>query len=102
MALDLWETIQSDSVFRNKTTLLITNDHGRHLDDVKDGFISHGDNCSGCRKISLIALGPDFKTGVDIENHYDLLDLNATAAELLQINMPTARGEVIWEMFEGH
>ena len=99
LAYDLWETIQSDSILKDKTTLFITNDHGRHLDDVKDGFISHGDNCKGCRKISLIGLGPDFKHGAVIENHYDLRDINATAAELLHIDMPTTRGQVIWEMF---
>jgi len=99
IARDVWETIQSDSILKDKTTLFITNDHGRHLDHVKDGYVSHGDNCKGCRKISLIALGPDFKIGTTVDNHYDLLDINATAAELLHIDMPTAKGEVIWEMF---
>lgn len=99
LALDLWNTIQSDSVMKNKTTLFITNDHGRHLDGVKDGYISHGDNCEGCRHISLIGLGPDFKGGTVIDNHYDLIDINATAAELLHIDVPSSEGEVIWEMF---
>ena len=35
-----------------------------------------------------------------IDNQYDLIDINATAAELLHIDMPTAKGNVIWEMFK--
>ena len=100
LSLDLWNTIQSDSILKDKTTLFITNDHGRHLEGTKNGFISHGDNCAGCRKISLIALGPDFKVNAQVNNHYDLLDINATAAEMLNVNMPTSKGEVIWEMFK--
>ncbi len=102
LALDLWETIQSDSLLKDKTTLFITNDHGRHLKGVKNGYISHGDNCRGCRHISLIGLGPDFKKGAIVNNHYDLLDINATAAELLHVDVPTSNGEVIWEMFKGY
>lgn len=98
LAFELWNMIQNDEVMKDKTTLFITNDHGRHLDHVKDGFKSHGDKCAGCKKISLIALGPDFKSGMEINQHHDLLDLNATAAELLHINMPTAKGNVIWEL----
>lgn len=101
LAVELWQIIQSDSVMRNKTTLFITNDHGRHLDHVKNGYISHGDKCAGCTKISLIGIGPDFKSGATIDNEYDLLDVNATAAELLHVKMPKAKGSIIWEMFKG-
>ena len=101
LAVELWRFIQADSVMKDKTTLFITNDHGRHLDGVKDGYVSHGDKCSGCTKISLIGIGPDFKRGVEIDRPYHLLDVNATAAELLHVKMPTARGSIIWEMFKG-
>ena len=36
-ALDLWNTIQSNPILKDKTTLFITNDHGRHLDGIKEG-----------------------------------------------------------------
>ncbi|MFK8037593.1 MAG: sulfatase [Crocinitomicaceae bacterium] len=100
LAVELWRIIQSDSIMKDKTTLFITNDHGRHLDHVKDGYVSHGDKCAGCTKISLIGIGPDFKKGVSIDSPYHLLDVNATAAELLHINIPTSKGTVIWEMFK--
>ena len=97
-ALDLWKMIQRDPFYRNKTTLFITNDHGRHLKGVKDGFVSHGDKCEGCQHIQLIALGPDFKEGTKVSQTYNLLDLTATIAAMLDITMPT-EGKVIQELF---
>ncbi|MFK8046461.1 MAG: sulfatase [Crocinitomicaceae bacterium] len=101
LAVELWHFIQSDSVMKDKTTLFITNDHGRHLDHVKNGYVSHGDKCAGCKKISLIGIGPDFKRGFEVNKPYHLLDINATAAELLHIKMPTTKGSIMWEMFDG-
>lgn len=101
LSLDLWNRLQAIPEFRNQTTLFITNDHGRHLDGRKNGYVSHGDGCEGCRKISLIGIGPDFKVNAEVNNHYDLLDINATAAELLNVSVPTSKGDVIWEMFSG-
>ena len=98
-ARKLWEFIQSDSVYANKTTLFITNDHGRHSKGRRDGFISHGDNCTGCRSIYLVALGPDFKVGKEINVGYDLIDIPATISEMLHFDMPTARGKVMTELF---
>ncbi len=98
-ANELWKFIQADSVMGGKTTLLITNDHGRHLDGIKDGFKSHGDNCEGCRHISLLAMGPDFKQDVIITEEGELIDISATIAEILGFCMPTTRGRILTEMF---
>lgn len=98
-ALELWNMIQKDPFYKNKTTLFITNDHGRHLDGVRDGFVSHGDQCEGCQHIQLIALGPDFQKGTKVSTQYDLLDLTATIAAMLDITMPTD-GVVIQELFQ--
>lgn len=98
-ANELWKIIQADSVMGGKTALLITNDHGRHLDGVKDGFISHGDKCEGCRHISLLALGPDFKKGASVCEPGELIDISATIAEILGFKMPTSKGKVLKELF---
>lgn len=98
-ALQLWNFIQNDSVYKGKTTLFITNDHGRHLKGRRDGFISHGDNCEGCRSIYLLALGPDFKTNVALPNNYEQIDISATIAEMLQFNFPISRGKVMADIF---
>lgn len=96
--LDLWQTIQNDPELRNQTALYVTNDHGRHLDGHKDGFKSHGDGCEGCRHISLLALGPDFEKGKRIDTPYDQIDLTASIAFMLNLNMPTGKGCPIGEL----
>ncbi len=94
-ALDLWNMIQKDSIYRDKTALFITNDHGRHCDGHKDGFVSHGGGCSCCRKISLVALGPDFQKGKVVSDPYELIDITATSAKILGLNMPLSKGQFI-------
>lgn len=98
-ALELWKYIQSDPHYKDKTTLFITNDHGRHLEGIKDGYISHGDKCPGCKHIELIALGPDFEKGLKVDAPYELTDLTTTVAAMLGIEMPTD-GTVIQTLFQ--
>lgn len=99
-AYELWKYIQSDSAYANKTTLFITNDHGRHLEGVKNGFINHGDDCDGCRHISLLALGPDFKNNITVSKQRNQKDIPSTIAYLLGFEMPTSKGEVMMELFK--
>lgn len=99
-ALDLWNIIQSDSIYKDKTTLFITNDHGRHLDNHKDGFVNHGDNCEGCRQIYLVALGPDFKTNYVCNTAYEQIDISKTIAELLHFDFPVSKGKVMTDLFK--
>ncbi|MCX6181030.1 MAG: alkaline phosphatase family protein [Bacteroidetes bacterium] len=96
----LWQAIQNDPVYAGKTTLLITSDHGRHLDGVKSGFTNHGDDCEGCRHINLLALGPDFKKNVVLDSTRNQKDIASTVAYLLDFQMPTSKGEVLNEMFK--
>lgn len=97
---ELWNKIQGDPIYSNKTALFITADHGRHDDEHLTGFKDHGgDLCEGCRRVQLIALGPDFKQGVIIKAYQDLIDIAPTTAELLGFNMPYAKGRVMWELF---
>lgn len=99
-ALELWNFIENDSVYKGKTTLFITNDHGRHLKGHKDGFVSHGDNCEGCRSIYLVALGPDFKKNSILPNRYEQIDISKTIAEMLHFNEPVSEGQVMKDLFK--
>jgi bisphosphoglycerate-independent phosphoglycerate mutase (AlkP superfamily) len=81
----IWSFIQSDVRYKDKTTLIVTNDHGRHINGVSNGFISHGDNCSGCRRIQLQIFSPDVQKATTCNTAYDQLNIAATIAELLQI-----------------
>ncbi|NJN40961.1 MAG: sulfatase [Flammeovirgaceae bacterium] len=99
-AFQLWQFIENDSFYKGSTTLFVTNDHGRHLDGVADGFVSHGDSCDGCRHINLYAFGPDFKEGQIIDIPREQIDIPATIAELLNFKMPKGKGEIMQELFK--
>lgn len=98
-ALQLWRFLQADPLFRDKTTLIITNDHGRHLDGILDGFKSHGDDCEGCRHIELLAIGPDFRSGLTLTTPYELTDICATVARLAGLPDGAAPGHVMTDLF---
>jgi hypothetical protein len=57
---DLWTTIQALPEYRNKTTLLITCDHGRG-DKNKDQWKDHGQKVEDSNEIWLAVVGPDTK-----------------------------------------
>ena len=92
--------IENDVVYKDKTTYFVTNDHGRHLDDISIGFSGHGDDCEGCRHINLFAFGPDFKKGDIFQTKRELIDISSTTAELLDIQMPSGKGQIMFELFE--
>ena len=96
---EIWALIQADPILKDTTTLFITNDHGRHLDGHKDGFINHGDDCAGCRKIELLAMGPDFKRGIVVNQHRGQIDLAVTSAALLGVTLVGSPGQVMHELF---
>jgi hypothetical protein len=98
-AYKFWNMIQENPAMKDKTTLLITNDHGRHLDGRKDSFKSHGDKCEGCKHISLLAIGPDIKKDFKISTEAEMIDISKTIGEILQFEVPTSKGRVLHEMF---
>lgn len=91
--------IENNPAYRNNTTIFITNDHGRHT-DAFGGFQNHGDNCEGCRKIELLAFGPDFKKGLALSDSISQADLSATIAYLLNLPYAQMQGEPIRNLFK--
>jgi predicted AlkP superfamily pyrophosphatase or phosphodiesterase len=96
----LYDLIQSDENYKDKTTIIVTNDHGRHTDGHLDGFISHGDGCPDCRHIEFLAIGPDFKTGVTLQTPYEQTDISQTVGKLLNFQMKYSGGKVMTELFK--
>jgi hypothetical protein len=93
----LWTAIQADPVMGGKTTMLISNDHGRHLDGF-GGFQNHGDGCDGCRHIMLMMVGPDSRVGFVGAGTHEQRAVARTAGWLLQVAMPLADGVVLDEL----
>ena len=92
--------VKNDPIYSGKTTVFITSDHGRHLDGVGDGFIGHGDDCDGCQRVGLLAIGPDFEQGKTIDTEYSQIDIPATIARMLKFEMTHAEGRSMKELFD--
>lgn len=55
---EIWEYIQSTPEYKDKTSLLLTTDHGRGTTP-KDTWRSHGTKIDGADQIWFMAIGPD-------------------------------------------
>jgi Type I phosphodiesterase / nucleotide pyrophosphatase len=84
MIADLWNYIQSSPQYKNKTTLIITCDHGRG-DKLKDNWKHHGSKIEDAGQIWIAAIGPDTKPLGEIKAEGILYQkqLAATFAKLL-------------------
>ncbi len=84
MLEDLWNYIQSTQQYKNKTTLIVTCDHGRG-DKVKEDWQHHGSKIEDAGQIWIAAIGPDTKQMGEITNNKVLFQeqLAATFAKLL-------------------
>ena len=83
-----------------KLRFIMTNDHGRHLDGIADGFVSHGDHCRGCTHINFMGYGPDFKEDSLIYTQYELIDILPTIGDLLGFDYHEAQGVVMSDLFK--
>jgi len=60
MIADLWKTVQSMPEYKDKTTLIVTCDHGRG-DKIKEQWRDHGKKIEDAGHIWIAAIGPDTK-----------------------------------------
>ena len=98
-AWNLYQFLQKDPFYAEKTAFIISNDHGRHPDGLFDGFVSHGDDCPGCKHILCFAAGPDFNKNVVLDTPGEQIDVAVTIAELLGFKLQAAEGRVLKELF---
>ena len=94
---ELWETIQSDPYYQNKTTLLITVDHGRGT--TKTSWKSHGADVPGAGQIWLLAIGPDTPPLGEIveEGQWYSAMLPRTIFGLLGLDYPETKAAPEWK-----
>lgn len=87
MLADLWKTIQSMPEYKDKTTLIVTCDHGRG-NKVKEEWTSHGEKIADADQIWIAAIGPDTKPLGELKNSEQLYQrqLAPTFAALLGFN----------------
>ena len=100
LVYNFWQMVQKQDYYEGKTNLFITTDHGRHLDGVKNGFQSHGDNCLGCRKLFLLAIGPQIPSGKTVDKKYYQIDLANTVGDIMDFSLEYSEGDMIKELFK--
>ncbi len=66
MIADLWNTVQSMPEYKNKTTLIVTCDHGRG-DKIKEQWTSHGEKIADAGQIWIAVMGPDTPASGEIK-----------------------------------
>ena len=64
---NIWDWVQSDDRYKNKTTLIITTDHGRGKDPI-DYWRHHGINVEGAEKVWIAVIGSDTPATGEVYN----------------------------------
>lgn len=95
---DLWEFVQNNESYRNKTTFIITTDHGRGTVPL-DTWQHHGTEIDGADEIWIAAIGPDTPGLGEIKNSDTVYQtqIAKTVADLLGLDYQNEKpvGEVI-------
>jgi hypothetical protein len=98
----LWNWIQSDEQYKNKTTLLITTDHGRGYAG-KKGWKGHGRLIAGSSQMWFAVIGPDTPALGEMKNEgqYFQKQIAKTAGAFLGLHYENVEpvGEVVESMF---
>ncbi len=81
---DIWNYIQSEPQYKNKTSLFITVDHGRG-DKNKDEWTSHGSDITGAHEIWFATMGPDTPAKGEVKSEMQIFQkqFGQTIASLL-------------------
>jgi hypothetical protein len=94
---EIWDFVQSDPQYRDKTTMLIMTDHGRGVYP-KVNWKSHSGNIPNSDEIWIAAIGPDTPPlgEVKVNVQYFAMQVARTMVEMLGFHYPIEKaGEVI-------
>jgi hypothetical protein len=85
---EIWEYIQSDPQYKDKTTMIITTDHGRGIS--KTSWRSHGTNVPLADQIWIAAIGPDTPASgeMKIEGQWHSARIARTIFRLMGMDYP--------------
>ena len=89
---DLWNWVQSNYYYKNKTTILITTDHGRGNKDI-DSWRNHGSSVNGAEHVWMAVIGPDTPPKGEMTNHEKIYSsqIASTIASFLGIEYQNER-----------
>ena len=94
----LWEEIQANPSYKDKTTVLILPELGRDGDqNASNGFLNHRTGDASCRDLWLLALGAGVRAG-ETDRPVAHVDVSATAGELLGVRLGPMTGNLLREI----
>jgi len=96
MIADIWKTLQSMPRYKDKTTLIVTCDHGRG-DKVKDQWRSHGEEVDDSGGIWMAVIGPDTAPAGEVSTRTQLYQKQwaPTMAALLGFTFQPDQGSAV-------
>ncbi|WP_035467563.1 alkaline phosphatase family protein [Algoriphagus mannitolivorans] len=98
---EIWETIQADPQYKDKTTLIIGVDHGRGI--TKSSWKGHGESIPEAGQIWLMAMGPDTPASGELKTkgQWSSAMVARTIFKLLGLEYPDSKAAPsIEEMFK--
>ncbi|WP_192350864.1 alkaline phosphatase family protein [Algoriphagus sp. Y33] len=99
---EIWDFVQSDPQYKDKTTMIITTDHGRGIS--KTSWRSHGSSVPEAGEIWMAAIGPDTPAGGEMKSQgqWHSSMVARTIFQLLGMEYPDSKADRgIREMVEG-
>jgi hypothetical protein len=82
---ELWRTVQSMDRYRNRTTLIITTDHGRGR--TPEDWIDHDTGIQGSQDIWIAILGPDTPSMGEVRDFPDVTQSDVAATMLQYLGL---------------
>lgn len=99
---ELWQYLQSDPQYKDKTTLIVTCDHGRG-DLPIEKWVSHGTDISNSQQTWVAVIGPDTPPlgVIKTSNTIYQKQLSQTIANLLGFDFKAAAGHEVGDRIVG-
>lgn len=98
---EIWETVQTDPQYKDKTTMIITVDHGRGTS--KTTWRGHGDEIPESGQIWMMVIGPDTPASgeMKVQGQWHSARIARTIFQLLGMEYPDAKvGSAVKEMIK--
>src|SRR5579872_7282075 len=100
LCAELWQTIQKDPEYANRTTMFILPDFGRDsdIDSGGNGFQHHRTGDAVSRTTWMMVLGPDVKQNVVVDRRVESTDLVPTLGAYFGFDASLSTGKPITEV----
>lgn len=100
LCVEIWNQIQSNPEYANKTTMFVLPDFGRDSDTDAgaNGFQHHRTGDAASRTTWMMVIGPNVRQGVFVQRPVESIDLVPTVGKLLGFSTPLAQGNVLPEV----